>query len=138
MADIVQTAANVKSGAGAVVSLERAGEAIDQGMPCYISNSDGKWYKADADNAAKYLAAGIAMTKAAAADDYFLLQKSGRCNLGATLTTGEVYVVSATAGKIAPVADITTDWYPCIVGISESTTGNVLLAFQAGSVKRPA
>lgn len=137
MADISQTPANVKSGSGAVVSLERAGEAIDQGMPCYLS-TDGKWYKADADDAAKYNAKGLAMTKSAAADDFVLMQTAGRCNLGGTLTAGEVYVVSSAAGKIAPVADITTDWYPCIVGISEATTGTVLLVFQTGTVKRPA
>jgi len=137
MADISQTAANVKIGAGAVAALERCGEAVTQGMPLYLSDSDGKWYKADANEATKYNAKGIAITPGGI-DGYILIAKSGLVNLGATLTKAEVYVVSANAGAIAPVADVTTNWYPSIVGVSESTDGWVRLVLQAGTEKRPA
>lgn len=135
MADLSQTPANVKSGTNAVTSLVTAGEAITQGQPVYLSTADGKWYKADANDSAKYNATGVALTPAST-NEQFVVQTGGQMNLGATLTTGSVYVVSATAGAIAPVADITTGWYPCIVGISISTSV-VLLVFKAGTAARP-
>lgn len=135
MADITQTPANVKSGINAITSLVRAGEAITQGQPVYLSTTDGKYYRADANDSAKYNATAIALTPAAT-DEYFLIQTAGQMNLGATLTTGSVYVVSANVGAIAPVADIATGWYPSILAISISTTV-VILVFKAGTAARP-
>ena len=43
--------------------------------------------------------------------------------LGATLSmTAPIYVPSATAGGIAPSADIATGWFPSAVIIAKSTT----------------
>jgi hypothetical protein len=42
--------------------------------------------------------------------------------VGATLVVGQVYVLSANAGNIAPVSDLATGWYTTILGIAISTT----------------
>jgi hypothetical protein len=38
------------------------------------------------------------------------------------MTAGKLYVVSATAGGIAPSADLTTGWRTSLLGIAISTT----------------
>ena len=135
MADMSQTPANVKSGSGAITDLVKAGEAITQGQPVYLSITDGKYYQADANDSAKYNATAVALTPATT-NEYFLIQTAGQMVLGATLTTGSIYVVSGNVGAIAPVADIASTWYPCIVGIS-ITTSIVILVFKAGTAARP-
>jgi hypothetical protein len=110
----------------------QAGEAITQGMPVYLS-TDSKYYKCDAnDTLVKAACKGIALTPAATSG-YFLMAKpsttNGRSlvNLGATLAVGTTYAVSATAGAICPIADITSAQFPTTIGPAVSTS---LLDFQ--------
>lgn len=121
MADLTITAANVKAGSNNTrTSLVQAGEAVTQGQPVYLA-SDGKYYQTDAnDTAVKAQAKGIAITPAST-DGYFLLGVDGLLNLGATLAVGQVYVVSATKGGIAPYADLTTNDYVTILGVATTT-----------------
>lgn len=106
-----------------------AGEAITQGMPVYVSTSDSKYYKCDADAAASAIAAGIALTPAAT-NGYFVLalpdNEPGKAlvNLGATLAVGTVYAVSVTAGAIAPIADLASGDY--ITTLGTATTAALL------------
>ncbi len=121
MANLSQTAANVAVGsAGTRIRNGQAGESITQGQPVYLSSN--KYYRCDANVQAKSRADGIALTPAAT-DGYFILQEGvgGFVNLGATLTVGETYVVSATVGAIAPIGDLTTGDYPCILGVATTT-----------------
>ena len=121
MADITQTAANVAAGSSTTrVQLVQAGEAITQGKPVYLA-SDGKYYQTDAnDTAVKAQAKGIAVSPAST-DGYFLMSVDGLINLGATLAVGQVYVVSATKGAIAPYGDLTTNDYVTILGVATTT-----------------
>ena len=121
MANISQTAANVAAGSSTTrVQLVQAGEAITQGQPVYLA-SDGKYYQTDAnDTAVKAQAKGIAVSPAST-DGYFLMAVDGLINLGATLAVGQVYVVSATKGAIAPYGDLTTNDYVTILGVATTT-----------------
>lgn len=121
MANITQTAANVAAGSSTTrVQLVQAGEAITQGQPVYLA-SDGKYYQTDAnDTAVKAQAKGIAVSPAST-DGYFLMAVDGLINLGATLAVGQVYVVSATKGAIAPYGDLTTNDYVTILGVATTT-----------------
>jgi hypothetical protein len=122
MADLSQTAANVKPGENITPRMRQAGEAITQGMPYYVSTTDSKAYQTDAnDGAAKAEVRGIALT-GAALDGYFVAQESGLINLGATLAVGTVYVVSATKGAICPIADITSGQYVSPLGVATTTS----------------
>lgn len=121
MANITQTAANVAAGSSTTrVQLVQAGEAITQGQPVYLA-SDGKYYQTDAnDTAVKAQAKGIAVSPAST-DGHFLMAVDGLINLGATLAVGQVYVVSATKGAIAPYGDLTTNDYVTILGVATTT-----------------
>lgn len=123
MADLSQTAANVKMVGNISTRNRQAGESITQGMPYYISTSDNKAYQTDAnDTAAKAEVAGIAMTPAAT-DEYFvgIEERNVEINIGATLTVGTVYGVSATKGAVCPIADITSTQFVSTLGIATST-----------------
>lgn len=134
MADLSITAANVAHAAvGLQTSTKQAGEALTQGEPVYVS--DGKYFKADADaSAGTAEVVGIAMT-AASTDGYFTMASSGPINLGATLTVGETYVLSATAGGIAPIGDLETGDYVTTLGIA-TTASRLDLSINASGVQK--
>lgn len=123
MAELTQTAANVVPSTGAVIDRTRyAGETITQGMPVYISSTTGKAMKADANaSAATAVAYGFALNSVSNGQPIDI-QTDGDINLGATLTPNTAYVVGATAGSIAPIADLTTGWYGALLGIAISTS----------------
>lgn len=122
MSDLVITAANVKAGSSDNrVQLVQAGEAITQGQPCYLAG-DGKYYQTDAnDTATKAQAKGIALSPAST-DGYFYLTVGGLTNLGATLTQGQIYVVSNVKGGIAPYADLVSGDYVTILGTAQTSS----------------
>jgi hypothetical protein len=64
------------------------------------------------------------------------VQTAGNINLGATLTVGQIYVLSATAGGIAPVADLATGHYPSILGVA-TTASNLLMGILVSNVAKP-
>lgn len=136
MANLTQTAANVKiGGANTVITKVQYGENITQGQLLYKKSADGKYYKADANVSAEAAAAsGIAMTPGAT-DGYGVMASSGLVDLGATLTLGETYYVSDTAGAIMPAADVSTGEYVTQLGIA-TTTALLQLTILASGVQR--
>lgn len=139
MADLTITAANVVPGARARIESYISGEAVAIGQSAYIKASDGRAYKADANasaEAAGSVGRGIAVSTASAAGQQVDLQVSGVLAFGAILTNGEIYVASATAGGIAPEADLTTGWYVTLLGVATSTSNLELIpgGFYSGAV----
>ena len=153
MADITVTVAEVVPDytAGTPPDLETriAGETILEGQPLYPNNAQldyrgrGKMYKCDANAAATALCYGISLN-AALAGQTVTVQKAGSIKLGASggsvLTVGLTYHVSATAGGIAPSADVTTatDMFPCPLGVADTVQILQLLApFKVGAAVNP-
>lgn len=133
MADITVTAANVAVGASTLrTKIVQFGEAVTQGQVLYLSTSDSKYYKCDADAAASAIAECIALTPGST-NGYGLVAiaatEPGKAlvNLGATLAVGTVYAVSTTAGGIAPIADLASGDYITTLGVATTTA---LLDFQ--------
>lgn len=138
MADLEQTAANVSltTDDGFTFTKVQYGESVTQGMPVYRSTSDSKYYQTDANTeVATSQAAGIALTPGIV-DEYGLIVNEGSVDIGATLTVGETYVVSGTKGKIAPIGDLTSGDWVCILGIAE-TTSKLLLNIQYSTIAKP-
>jgi hypothetical protein len=127
MADLSITAAEVVPDT-AQIKTGIAGEAITVGMSVYKKASDGKLYKAIDTSAAAAAAVGIASSSCSAANQSITYQKSGTIVLGASASVaqGAVYVVSGTAGGIAPEADAGAGNYLTILGVGDASDGIVM------------
>lgn len=136
MAELTQTAANVKMNSGiAVQPLVEAGETITAGMPVYESESDGLYYKSRANAVGTALCDGIALNSCAI-NQPLILKRNDGIDLGATLVVGETYVVSdATAGKIMPIGDLGTGDFPVILGTATSASNLELAISEPGVAK---
>ena len=121
MADISITAANVVPGTGAVLSQGLAGEAITAGQAVALNPTTNTYFKADNDNATTALRtpAGICVVGANSGGP-LLFQTAGELTIGATLTPGVPLFVSATAGGICPLADLTTGRTVQQLGLSKT------------------
>jgi len=134
-ADISVTAGNVVASSSAKKTTGVAGETITAGQVLYIS-TDGKMYKADANAAGATTVAGIALGGASANQPVtYAVEDAGGINLGATLTVGLIYTLSATAGGICPSADLTSGDYPTVLCIAKTASACVMKPFGGGVAK---
>lgn len=122
MADLSITAANVGIGASAKLVTGTAGEAITRGQAVYYDSATKKYMKAVNDASGTAAVVGVAQSEAAADGDYIIIQKSGGILPGATMTKGQLYYLSATAGGICPFADLIAADYVTSVYRATSTT----------------
>ncbi len=125
MADLSITAASIVPASNAVKDVSHnSGEAIGQGKSVYFDSSLQQWLLTDANHAtvAKHKATGFALSATTAAGQPIAVQTGGDVTPGATLVAGSRYYASATAGGIAPEADLTTTWEVSLIGIAKSTT----------------
>lgn len=123
MADVTQTAANVRVNAtGSRQKAVQLGETVSPGMPLY-ENADGKYWKAGASSATLANAKGIALMYGDA-NDFVQMLEEGEMDMGGTLVLGEGYLVSNTAGNIMPLGDLSTGEFPHLLGWA-STAGNL-------------
>lgn len=106
MADLTVTAASVLFTSGSSPLTGTAGETITAGMPVYLKSSDGKLWKALATAAASADAVGISLHAALAGQPLSYAPTGATINVGATTSKATAYMVSATAGGIAPQADL--------------------------------
>ena len=121
MSNLSPTAANVKRVSGAIFQ-KTAGAAMVRGDVCYLKASDGKAYLAQNDGTTEESEGLYIALNDAGADQPVTLQKGGEVNLGAILTVGVIYVLSATAGKIAPAADLVSTNKLTIIGCARTTS----------------
>lgn len=121
MADLTITAANVTIGGQRTkYKTVKAGEAVTHGAVGY--QLSGKYYLADNSTAAK-ANAKVIFLHAAGTDEYVIAATGGLVDVGATVTVGQVYAVSANGGKIAPIGDVsTTGQYVTTLGVGVTTS----------------
>ncbi len=84
------------------------GEAVTAGQPIYQKSTDSKWYKAQCDGTAEESGSGTQIGLAIAGGStgqWGLAFLGGNVTIG-TGSVGVMYVVSATAGGIAPISDL--------------------------------
>jgi len=129
MSDISITAANVVKGANAKTRRGRAGATITAGQTLYEDSSDNFDLKlADANaSAATANCVGIALHGASDGQPLEYVYEDDEFTPGGTLSISAaaddgVYVLSGTAGGIAPVGDLAAGMYPVILGVAKSTT----------------
>ena len=135
MADISVTAANVVFSVNAKFYYGTAGATITAGQTVYLDSATGKYKLGDANaSAATAAIKGIAAVNCSDGQPIQVGYWDDDFTPGATLTNGTVYVASATAGGIAPAADLTTGWYPTVLYVAKSTTKSVLNLVASGAV----
>lgn len=122
--DLSITAANVVKGStSAVKTLSGiASESVTAGQTAYRDPTTKKFGKADANGASALRSVSGIFLNTAGANQPVVVQTDGPITIGATVTVGEIYVSSATAGGIAPEADLTTGHYVSVLGIGISAT----------------
>jgi hypothetical protein len=126
MADITFTAANIIPSSDAVYLYDPAvaGETLVAGDPVYLKAADSRYWKTDADASATSKVAGFAAGGAAAGQQFKLVISDSAMACGAVFVQGGVYTLSATAGKICPVADTiaAAAQYVLVVGVAQTTS----------------
>ena len=136
MADLSVTAANVRRGAEYVETTGTSGEAITIGQLVAEDTSDGKLYLADCDSGttARRKITGVALSTVSAVDQKLTYISSGYVNPGAAVTSGEIYVLSGTAGGICPEGDLASGDTVCILGVGYTTSLIRLSIFNSEAV----
>jgi hypothetical protein len=121
MADLSITAASVLAGSGATTARGTAGATITAGQLLYLDSSDNELKLADSnDTAAKATVVGVALHASLDGQPLAYLT-SGNITIGATVSLGKVYVLSTTAGGIAPIDDIASTEYISVLGVATTT-----------------
>lgn len=125
MADITITAASVLPGTNSTWEWGTAGATITQGKALYFDATVNKWKLADNDDASATVRmsskGGIALNAASDGQPLAVL-RAGSITIGATLTAGAPYYLSATAGGICPAADLVTGKTVVLLGMATSTS----------------
>lgn len=136
MADITVTAGSVIAATGGGTIAVTAGETITAGELVYKDTSDSnKYKKAIVTTAATATLAGIALNGASDGQP-LTVQTSGNVNPGATVIVGEIYIVSNTAGGIAPEADGVTGDFITTLGVG-TTSSNIKIGILQSGVAVP-
>lgn len=121
MADVTVTGADVIASANAIKVSAIAGAGVTPGQPVY-RGTDYLAYPADANGASATIRTvwGIALNEAGVGQPVQITTEDIALDCGFTATSGAVYVLSATPGGIAPVADVASGDYPTVLGIGNA------------------
>jgi len=125
MADLTITPANVAQISGTTLVTGVAGETILAGQPLYLKAADARLWKARSAAAAtteESTPLGIAMHGATAGQPV-TYASGGVINIGATTVKTTPYVLSATAGGIAPMTDLVSTNKIVYLGYATDVTG---------------
>ena len=127
MADLSITAANVLWTSGTKVTGV-AGATITAGQPLYLDSTVNTLKLAQSDGtAAEADAVGIALHAAGSGQPVTYAGHGTTLNIGATTAKTTTYMVSATAGGIAPQADLVSTNKIVRLGYATATTGEFVV-----------
>ena len=134
--DDTVTAANVTRVSGPTIT-GNAGAAITAGQVVYLDASGNVQPAKCSGTATLAGAVGIALNSAPGANQPIVYAPSGTVvGFGAVLASGQIYVLSANTGNIAPAADLVTGNYTVILGVATSTS-NLQINIIASGVTHP-
>ena len=120
MADISFTAATAIRDSGDF-EVGTSGASIAAGEVVYLDSATNTYKEAINTSEAAAAATGIALTTSFTGQPV-VIQTSGTMTFGGTVVVGEVYMVSGTAGGIAPEADVVSADYVTLLGVGISAT----------------
>lgn len=136
MADLSQTATSVVAGSSGVRRIFNVvlAETVSAGMPAYRA-STGTYGKAKANDATKCVVAGYFEQGGAAGQKVNVVITDPAANLGIIGAVGDIIVLSANAGMIAPPGDDASGDFVTVLGVFNSTTTVNWAPVAAGVVK---
>lgn len=137
-ADISITAASVIPSSAAKIVTKTAGATLTAGQVVYEDTADSNKVKlADTNSAtaAARVVFGIAAGGAAAGQPVRIIREDPTLTLGGTVAIGDILILSATAGGIAPSADAASGHYVTVLGVAKSTTTINFLPLASGAAK---
>ncbi len=125
MGNLAITVTELIQGSQADITTGTSGAAITEGQVLYIDTTDSNRLRlADADaSAATAVVAGISVSSCAAAAQSVSYQHGGTITIGssASVSRGEIYVLSGDAGGIAPEADLAGTDSVSILGVGNAS-----------------
>lgn len=135
MADYSQTATSVIPSARAVIVKRKAASTVAAGQPVRLVTATTV-SPADANlSAAAALVFGIAISGGGTGQWIWIVVKDPALGIGITLAVGDIVILSATAGGIAPASDAASGMYITVLGVAISTTAINFNPIAAGAVK---
>lgn len=129
--DLAITASAVVPSGNARIASAPCGATIAAGQLIYLDSTDtdaqgrGKAKLADCNSgtAAVRAVAGMAISSASAGSEIAYVWHDPALVIAASgLTANTVYILSATAGGVAPFADLTTGWYLSVIAVVKNGT----------------
>lgn len=131
MADVIVTAAEVLPASDTVQELGTLGATVTAGQTVYFDSTTSTYKLADANaSSATATVKGIALTGGSSGQKV-VVATGGSLDPGFTVGVGSVYVQSATAGGIAPVADLATGHRTSIIGVGLSASSLHLVLYNS-------
>lgn len=125
MANLSITPANVKASSAALAAKKTtlAGTTIAAGDVIYKDSATKKMLLSDADGEADAQKVdGVALNGASADQPLVWVEKDAELDLGVTVGSGQVIVLSKTPGKMAPDADITSGGRKVVLAVGVGGT----------------
>lgn len=133
MADLTITAASVAIGGNAVTETGVSGASITAGQVVF-KNASSELVLSDADSTSLDEVYGIALHAAADGQPLTIARPGSEITIGATLTAGTAYYLSATAGGICPAADLGTGDRVILLGLAKSTSVLIFRPIDSGVI----
>ena len=121
MADVTITAASVVPGANAIEQYGKAGATITAGQVVYKDSSNLIQLADNNVSATEAAAVGIAANGASLNQPITYYSLDDDLTIGGTVVAGTSYVLSSTAGGIAPAADLASGNYITLIGVAKTT-----------------
>jgi hypothetical protein len=135
MADLLITAASVLASANGVIARGTAGATITAGKTLYLDTADNRLKLADANGTTPAnTVRGIALNGASDGQPVNYLTEDPNFSPGATLVPGTTYILSGTAGGIAPDSDAVSGWTKIVLGVAKTTSVMAMKITTGGAV----
>lgn len=110
------------------------GETVAAGDAIYRDPDAKVMLLADANGVANQLVDGIALTGGGAGQPVVYVAEDSQFDLGVTVGSGQVVVLSDTPGKLAPDEDSAAGWLKVVMGVGIGGTKIALRPLRGGAV----
>lgn len=100
----------------------QVGEAVTKFMPVYLNATTGTYMKCVSSSQVAATAGAIIHTPASTDGWALAFFPGSRINVASTFTAGDLHIVSATAGLVAEVGDLSAGQWQFVLGQAESAS----------------